>query len=50
MAPGEGDTWHGRCHTHRLQHVIDVREEDMGGEGDSPPTDQVCNRKKKQRK
>ena len=37
MAPGEGDTWHGRCHTHRLQHVIDVREEDMGGRVIHPP-------------
>ena len=26
-------------------HVIDVREEDMWG-GESPPTDQSCNRKK----
>ena len=23
MAPGEGDTWHARCHTHKL-HVIYV--------------------------
>ena len=47
MAPGEDDTWHARCHTHRLQHVINVREEDMGGEGVShPPTDQSFNRKK----
>ena len=33
MAPDEGDTWHARCHIHRLQHVIDVRDEDMLGGG-----------------
>ena len=37
MVLGEGDTGHARCHTHRLQNVIDVREEDMGGGGGFTP-------------
>ena len=37
MPPREGDTWHARCHTHRL-HVSRL----LGGGhvgGESPPID-----------
>ena len=32
MAPGEGDTWHARCHTHKL-HLIYVEGGEHGGVG-----------------
>ena len=38
MAPGEGDTWHAKCHTHRLHVSRNLGGGHVGGE--SPPTDQ----------
>ena len=46
---GEGDTWHDKCHTHKLHVIYMLREEDMWGD-DSPPTDQSTKRKKRQKR
>ena len=43
MAPGEGGTWHTRCHTDKLHERLPW-EEDMWG-ADSPPPIKACNRK-----
>ena len=31
MAPGEGDTWHARCHTHKLHVSRLLRRKTCGG-------------------
>ena len=47
MAPGEVDTWNSMCQTDRLQHVIDVREEDMWGVSHPPPIKVAIEKKTK---
>ena len=55
MASGEGDTWHARCHTHKM-HVIYVEGGGhVGGGGGGggviqPPPIKATKRKKRQKK
>ena len=49
MAPGEGDTWHARCHTHK-QHVIYVEGGGHVGGVIQPPPMKATKRKKRQKK